>query len=317
MNRTEYFPLLKEKYPDIETFSEIERTCRKIEDHFSTHERILISVSGGSDSDCIVHLICTYFPEYLPKCFFVFVDTGLEYEATKRHLIYLQEKYGIRIEKIRGISVVTAIKRHGIPILNKSRSEDIYYYLRGAPWAIERIERREGRYGYNENMRAMIHYIKENGIQISSRCCKESKKKPIKKYIHENGIDLNVTGERKAEGGQRAGAHKSCFEIHKDGGHKYMPLWWWSNETKKQFKAAEEIRFSDCYEIYGLKRTGCVGCPFDVNIANCLNIMYEHEPKLFEACISVFGTAYELTDRFKCRRKKCLPECYQMTLQMG
>ena len=125
-------------------------------------------------------MICTYFPEYLQKCFFVFIDTGLEYEATKRHLIYLHEKYGITIEKIRGISVVTAIKRHGIPILNKSRSEDIYYYLRGAPLAIERIEQKEGRYGYNENMRAMIHYIKENGIQISSRCCKESKKKPIK-----------------------------------------------------------------------------------------------------------------------------------------
>lgn len=93
-----------------------------------------------------------------------------------------------------------------------------------------------------------------------------------------------------------------------------MPLWWWNNETKKQFKKAEGIRFSDCYEIYGLTRTGCVGCPFDVNISRCLNIMYEFEPKLFEACISVFGTAYELTDRFNCRRKKCLPECYQMTL---
>ena len=118
----------------------------------------------------------------------------------------------------------------------------------------------------------------------------------------------------KQRGGQRAIAHKSCFEEHKNGEHKYMPLWWWSNETKRIFKEVEGIRYSDCYEVYGMKRTGCCGCPFNLNIADDLQAMYEYEPRLFKACMNVFGQAYELTDRFNCRRKKCLPDSFQMTL---
>ena len=214
-------------------------------------------------------------------------------------------------------TAVTVIRQYGVPILSKTRSEDIFYYLRGRQWAIDRIDgnKMKGtRYGYPENMVAMIHYAKENGIKIANRCCDYSKKLPIKEYVKEHGIDLNVTGERKAEGGQRASTHKSCFEIHKNGPHKYMPLWWWSNSVKSAFKDAEGIRYSDCYEVYGMKRTGCCGCPYNPKIADDLQVMYEYEPSLFEACIKVFGLAYELTDRFHCRRYKCIPEFMQLTL---
>ena len=127
-------------------------------------------------------------------------------------------------------------------------------------------------------------------------------------------VDLNVTGERKAEGGVRSTSHKSCFEELNHGIDKFMPLWWWSDETKADFKAKEEIRYSDCYEVWGMKRTGCVGCPFGKDTAHELELMYQYEPKLYKAVMAVFGQAYELTDRFNCRRKKCLPDSFQMTL---
>ena len=214
MERAEFAAAIHEKYITNGTGDEWKRhevyaalfhTGSKLIEHIGSHERPCISVSGGSDSDCIVHLICTYFPEYVEKCRFVFIDTGLEYDATKRHLLDLQSKYGIKIEKIRGQSVVTATREYGIPILNKSRSEDIYYYMRGKHWAIDRIDgaKKAGtRYEYSANMIAMIHYAKENGIKIASRCCDKSKKEPIKRYIKEHALDLNVTGERKAEGGK-------------------------------------------------------------------------------------------------------------------
>ena len=93
-----------------------------------------------------------------------------------------------------------------------------------------------------------------------------------------------------------------------------MPLWWWSNDVKAVYKQTEGIRYSDCYEVYGMKRTGCVGCPFNLNIAKELQAMYEYEPRLFKACMNVFGQSYELMDRFKCRRKKCLPDSFQLPL---
>ena len=327
MNRPEFAATIREKYmlnesldtgQRFEVYDALFHTGSKLLEYFGSHEHISISVSGGSDSDCIVHLVCTYFPEFLDKCKFVFVNTGLEYDATKRHLCDLEKRYGIEIDKIRGRSVVTVVRKYGIPILSKIKSTFISDYVRGLPYA-ERVVFYDGVKSYNamkftENQRILARHIKENGIKVSSKCCTLSKKEPLHNYNIEHEIDLSVTGERQIEGGQRALIHKSCFEEHKNGEHTYMPLWWWSNETKQIFKETEGIRYSDCYEVYGMKRTGCCGCPFNLNIADDLQAMYEYEPRLFKACMNVFGRAYELTDRFNCRRKKCLPDSFQMTL---
>lgn len=322
MIRSEFAALIREKYMFNESLEDWQRfvvydalfhTGSKLIEYFGSHEHICISVSGGSDSDCIVHLVCTYFPEFLDKCKFVFVNTGLEYDATKRHLCDLEKRYGIKIDRIRGQSVVTVVRKYGIPILSKQKSKEICDYMKGMKWATERVLTSKGRYGYTDNQVKLAKYLKQNGIKVSCKCCDYSKKKPIHTYIHTYCIDLNVTGERKAEGGQRASQHKSCFEQQKRI-DKYMPLWWWSNETKQIFKETEGICFSDCYEIYGMKRTGCCGCPFNLNIADDLQAMFEFEPRLFIACMNLFGQAYELTDNFNCRRKKCLPEYFQVSL---
>jgi hypothetical protein len=65
----------------------------------------------------------------------VFVNTGLEYEATKRHLVDLENKYGIKIERIRGKSVVWAVRQYGFPILNKVKAHYIDMYRRRTPKA--------------------------------------------------------------------------------------------------------------------------------------------------------------------------------------
>lgn len=312
MTRYEFAEAMREKYLRNEKLSENERlecydalfhTGAKLIEHFTKHEHILVSVSGGSDSDCVVHLICTYFPEYIEKCHFVYVDTGLEYSATKNHLKDLENKYGICIEKIRGISVVTAVRRYGIPILSKERTQVIRGYAMGQPYAIKRVANREGRYGYRQCHADLAEYIRANNIKISNFCCEKSKKKPLRDYCKENEITLNVTGERKAEGGQRASSHHSCHEP-KTTKHleKYMPLFWWSDRVKKFFKDNENLIYSDCYEVYGMKRTGCVGCPYDVRLGETLRIMQNYEPDLYRVCWRVFGVAYELTQKFHCRK---------------
>lgn len=321
MTRSEWFPMLEERYPDVNTFSEIEHTFRRIDEIFRTHESISISVSGGSDSDCIMHLVCTYFPEYLDKCRFVFVNTGLEYEATKRHLEENEQKYGVTIDRVRGKSVVYVVAHYGLPILSKYKANIIRGYLRGNPWTLKRIWPDEEMAGklrndqkFSPSQLDMVAYIKENGIKISAECCLYSKKKPLHDYEKEHNCDLYVTGERKAEGGQRSIQQHGCFSERDKGPDKFMPLWGWSDDTKLQFKMAEGIRYSDCYEIWGFKRTGCVGCPFNINIADDLQRMKQYEPRMYNACMKVFGLSYELMDRFNCRRKKCIPEFIQYQL---
>ena len=51
------------------------------------------------------------------------------------------------------------------------------------------------------------------------------------------------------------------------------------------------------------------------NTAEELELMFQYEPELFAACMNVFGLAYELTDRFNCRRKKCLPDGFKLSLE--
>lgn len=327
MTRAEFADAIRKKYLENETldtgqkfevYDALFHTGSKLIEYFSSHDHIMISVSGGSDSDCIVHFVCTYFPEFIEKYRFVFVNTGLEYDATKRHLCDLEKRYGITIDRIRGKSVVTVVRKYGFPILSKFKATQINRWQKGSEYSKNIIfydgVKSFNAMKFNKRQQELAVYLKENNIAVSAACCDYSKKKPIHTYIHTYSIDLNCTGERQAEGGQRAIAHKSCFEEKNNGVDKYMPLWWWSNSAKSTFKEVEGIRFSDCYEVYGMRRTGCCGCPFNLNIADELQTMYEYEPRLFKACMNVFGQSYELMDRFKCRRKRCLPDSFQMTL---
>ena len=59
------------------------------------------------------------------------------------------------------------------------------------------------------------------------------------------------------------------------------------------------VTHSRCYTEYGLKRTGCVGCPFSPRISEELAVIREHEPKLYRAAMFVFGKSYEYTKKYR------------------
>lgn len=58
------------------------------------------------------------------KTDFVFCDTGVEYTATKEHLNYLEDKYGIEIRRSRAKkSIPSCVKTYGVPFWSKDVSE--------------------------------------------------------------------------------------------------------------------------------------------------------------------------------------------------
>ena len=60
------------------------------------------------------------------KIDYVWFDTGLEYQATKDHLNYLEEKYNIEILKYKAIkSIPMSCKTYGQPFISKNVSEFI------------------------------------------------------------------------------------------------------------------------------------------------------------------------------------------------
>ena len=53
-----------------------------------------------------------------------------------------------------------------------------------------------------------------------------------------------------------------------------------------------KIRYSDAYEVYGLTRTGCCGCPISYKAVEDLEKIRPYEPTLVKAAWNVFGKSY-------------------------
>lgn len=88
------------------------------------HPNAICSYSGGSDSDIMLHLIERVRKIFdLPKVDYVFFNTGLEMEATKRHVREVSEAYGVDIRKVRPEkNIVRATREYGIPFVSKIMS---------------------------------------------------------------------------------------------------------------------------------------------------------------------------------------------------
>lgn len=88
------------------------------------YKNIMCSISGGSDSDIMLDII--YKVDTNKKVKYVWFDTGLEYEATKRHLEYLENRYDIEIIKIRAKTPIPlSCKKYGQPFISKAVSNNI------------------------------------------------------------------------------------------------------------------------------------------------------------------------------------------------
>lgn len=308
--------------------SRINNTLGKMEYYLSTHNSICVGVSGGSDSDIIVHLVATHYRNFLDKVHFVFSNTGVEYKATLNHLDDLEKKYSISIKRL-GVKdgvmpIPLAVKKYGVPFISKQVSEyggrlqkhgfdfsfgeleelcDKFPHTRAALrwWCNDWGDISRFNINWNKWLKEFMIESKPD-FQMSAMCCQKSKKEPLISFQRSIGADLLITGERKSEGGQRA-SKKSCFE-NSHGIDHFMPLFFWNDETKKFYKEFAGIRYSDCYEVYGLKRTGCVGCPFARDIKNELEILKKYEPNLYNACVNIFGQSYRFTNDFEKYKKQ-------------
>ena len=134
---------------------------------------------------------------------------------------------------------------------------------------------------------------------VSDSCCTGAKKLTAHEIEKEFRPDLTVSGLRKAEGGVRATAYKSCFDEVWGGADRYRPVFWFKQRDKEIYERTFGIAHSDCYTVYGLKRTGCACCPFGRNFEKELEAAQKYEPKLYSAAVHVFGNSYEYTGKYR------------------
>lgn len=131
-------------------------------------------------------------------------------------------------------------------------------------------------------------------FKISADCCTYCKKNIAHQV--QKGYDMVITGERRDEGGMRSVPRKDntslCFTETSTGQYRLRPLYYVSDNNKKWYKEFYGIRYSDAYEVYGLTRTGCCGCPISYKAIDDLELIRPYEPNLVKAAWNVFGKSY-------------------------
>lgn len=288
------------------------------------YEVVLVSISGGSDSDDILD-ICWHVDRN-KKCKYIWFDTGLEYKATRQHLDYLENKYNIQIIREKPIiPIPLSCKEYGEPFVSKLVSSHIHVLQnRGFQFTDEPYEELVKKYSRCTdalkwwcNSRRLgdkdswydisrNRYLKEFMIAnpptftISAKCCDYAKKKVSSKADLKYDADLEVTGVRKAEGGVRTlnAKYRTCFSEEKDV-DTFRPIWWWSDSDKEEYEKCMGITHSDCYKVWGFIRTGCVGCPFNRKIEDDLLKVNRYEPNMYKAACNIFKNSYEYTKKYK------------------
>lgn len=300
---------------------EIYNAFAKTQQHLATHEKPLCKISGGADSDIMLDIVSK--ADTQGKVSYVFFNTGIEYDATKRHLDYLRQKYGVEIKEYKAtLPVPLACRKYGQPFLTKYVSEMIQRLQRyDFQWENKPYEElieiypncqtalkwwcnyHEGKSRFNINRHKLLkEFMIENppAFAISNKCCDYAKKNIAKKVEKSDECDLSIVGVRRAENGIRAQAFKSCFsEATSNSAANFRPLYWLTDSDKEEYENHCNIIHSDCYEKYGLKRTGCAGCPFGSKFEEELEIIKKYEPKLYGAVNKIFGASYDYMCRYR------------------
>lgn len=312
----------------------------KCQSVFEQHEHALVSVSGGADSDCMLDLVEHVRRVQPIKVTYIFFNTGTEYVATKRHLDYLEQRYGIEILRYKAEkSIPLSVREYGQPFISKYVSEQMYRLQRwGFMWEDEPYEVLVERYqncssalkwwtngwtniegvpGYFDigRNKCLKEFIVENPPQfrISAKCCTYAKKRVGLAASKELGADVQLVGVRKAEGGVRS-ARNVCYFKKDRGPDLYHPIYWFTRHDKEDYCRLFDVRHSDCYTTWGFARTGCVGCPFNRNVQQELEVAGAYEPRMVNAVKRVFHDSYEYTMAY--RRFRDAHSTGQMTFDL-
>ena len=270
-------------------------------------------------------------------------------KATRDHVKYVAEKYGVEIEERRPeINIVRATRKYGIPFVSKIMSGGLSeWQKKGVPLSIadeydqaedKAAKRKELKERYPKceslinflcccnsageprpNIQLVINsskymrdFIKKYPpeFMISARCCDYCKKQIAHKV--QKDYDMIITGERRDEGGMRSVPRKDntalCFTETADGHYRLRPLYYVSDKDKAWYKEYYKIKYSDAYEVYGLTRTGCCGCPISYKAVEDLEKIRKYEPNVVKAAWNIFGKSYKYRMKYNEYKKKRMEE---------
>lgn len=167
----------------------------------------------------------------------------------------------------------------------------------------------------------MYDFIKEcpPDFKVSAKCCNYCKK-DVAHAVQKN-YEMIITGERRDEGGMRSVPTKDCttmcFTETASGQFRLKPLFYVSDADKAWYKRAYDIKYSDAYEVYGLTRTGCCGCPISYKAVDDLEKIGKYEPLITKAAWNIFGKSYLYRQKYNAYKARRMADEDQIEGQMN
>lgn len=136
---------------------------------------------------------------------------------------------------------------------------------------------------------------------------------PIKYAFFNTGLEMKATKDHVREQAEKYGITIDEYRpklnivlaVRKYGiPFRLRPLYYVTDEDKAWYKEYYGSRYSDAYEVYGFKRTGCCGCPISYRATQDLEVLKKYEPQVVKAAYNIFGKSYEYRAKYNEYKKK-------------
>ena len=244
--------------PDIDVRSEL-RFIGGVPD-LRQFDRIVVSVSGGKDSQAMLWLVkgLAEKQNVAARLIAVYADTGMEWHDAETHVRKLCSASGVALDIVHPVRpMIEQIRYRGQRIIERN------------------LLRRDGK------VNSGVHFP-------SPRCrfCTQNQKiDPMDKHLRQfTGKLLKVTGERWAESKARANLPEFCRIVRvssaKRSVYGWRPMLAFSEADIWAMVRDTGVARHQCYDL-GCKRLGCAGCIFSGD--NELRIEMRENPEIFEA----------------------------------
>lgn len=290
----------------------VTEACHRIEElYYETEGKCYISFSGGKDSTVLLALtklceeIYTIPENAIPA---VFVNTGIEMGITVEFVRWVKQNYYPNVIEIRPeVSFDWVLKKYGKPIRSKLRSEFLGRWQSGRRTKSVYMnfidgETNSGKHASRTKLADKdAHMLSDDfHVMASSKCCAILKKKPSKKYTEQHKTKGYAYGIREGEGGARAlntialapkKGGRVCTSIS-GGIIKKAPIIDWNDDDIEEFIARYHVPLSRAYTEYGFHRTGCMACPFAMDVDKNLLYLHDHEPNRYTAIMHWLKDVY-------------------------
>ena len=254
-------------------------TEQKIKEYINLYSDVYVAFSGGYGSTVLLD-IARRVKKNMPA---LFINTGLELPEITQH-VRRHENITTYIPRKFFHSIVID---HGWPVISKKVAMG---FDRHRNTTDERQKELRLYGGINPTsgktqhptIPKKWHYLIDEDIKISDRCCYWLKKEPFRRYEKETN-QRPIVGLMAEESFLRQGQYLRHGCIKMTGASQCNPLGFWTKDDLKQYTEINGIAQSEAYKTE--TRTGCALCLFGVHkekTPNRIDRLKINHPKLYE-----------------------------------